>query len=64
VRGKGEKTSEEIVRSFPLDKRRGISYQKDQTIIRNPPGERIQCLDEIPFYNWANQPSQYNPFFI
>ena len=63
VRGEGEKTFEEIVKGFPLDKIRGITYQKNQEIIRNTPQELIQDLDKLPFYNLANQPSQYNPSF-
>lgn len=63
VRGEGEKIFEEIVSGFPLDKIRGITYQKDGKIIRNPPQEIIPSLDEVPFYNWVNQPVQYNPSF-
>ncbi len=53
VRGEGEKTMLDLVKSLKGDKKiseiLGITYRKDKEIIRNPDRPFIENLDELPF---------------
>lgn len=63
VRGEGERTFRKIADGTSLEKIKGVNYRKNQEIIRNPNQPPIQNIDELPFYDWENQPPQYNPSF-
>lgn len=48
VRGEGEQTLVEILREHALESINGISYRQGDKVMHNPPGERIDNLDNLP----------------
>jgi anaerobic magnesium-protoporphyrin IX monomethyl ester cyclase len=47
--GEAELPMLDYAKGKPLSEIRGIIYRKDNQVVRNPPGEAVQNLDEIPF---------------
>lgn len=48
VRGEGELTFVDLLEGHRLETIDGICYKRDGRVVRNPPRERIQVLDELP----------------
>jgi len=49
IRGEIEYTILELAKKIPLNKIKGITFKKDDKIIKNPDRELIRNLDELPF---------------
>jgi len=65
VHGEGELTMVELANFFIFNKGsvkdiKGISYRMDGKIVRNPPRERIQNLDSLPYSRHLLEMEAYN----
>jgi len=49
VKGEGEHTVLDLAKELPYENIKGIAYCSDGKVISNPPRERINTLDELPF---------------
>ncbi|MBC8413734.1 radical SAM protein [bacterium] len=66
VAGEGELTILDLMQTLeagkPVDNVKGLLYRKDGEIITNPPQDRIDDLDSLPFPAWHKYPHT-PPFF-
>lgn len=60
IHGEGEITMYELAKAIEakkgFDKVLGIAYRKGKKVIVNPPGERVENLDELPFPDYSQFP--------